>query len=268
MPTAKQVMAPLEALAGENEAILGSNNTTVNKFFNAPGAPYCGYSVWYGIKKSGSPILKDCANPAYVPTIKSFMEAKGWRISNERAAAGDIFVKQAGHVGFVHDSFLGTTIITLEGNSTVYDNEAKARAASIGSGAYEGIGYKKLTLDDRYTVYRPPYDMENPVPSVDIVYTVEAGDTLFGIALRFGVTVDMLTKYNGIADPDLIMVDQHIRIPVVKNLYTVAPGDTLWSIARRCTVPVATLVAINGITDPDLINVGQVLQLPNNCVEE
>lgn len=45
------------------------------------------------------------------------------------------------------------------------------------------------------------------------VYTVVKGDTLSGIAARYGTTYQELAKYNGISNPNLIFVGQKIKIP-------------------------------------------------------
>ena len=152
MPTAQDVLAKLAALAGEDEAVLGSNNTTVNQYFNAPGQPYCGYAIWYAVKTAGSDILDGCQNPAYVPTLKSYLAAKGWTVSNDQPQAGYIFAYKNDHVGFVYAPMSGSTALTLEGNSTVYKTTACTGAA------YEGIGYKTRTFGSDYTLYRPAYD--------------------------------------------------------------------------------------------------------------
>lgn len=44
-------------------------------------------------------------------------------------------------------------------------------------------------------------------------YTVEAGDTLFRIALRFGISAESLAQANALSDPSLIVVGQVLRIP-------------------------------------------------------
>lgn len=47
----------------------------------------------------------------------------------------------------------------------------------------------------------------------ETVYVVQAGDTFFSIAQRFGFTVQELQTYNNIVDPTRIDVGQEIRIP-------------------------------------------------------
>lgn len=45
-----------------------------------------------------------------------------------------------------------------------------------------------------------------------IIYTVVKGDTLSKIAGRYGVTVNDLVYWNRIADPNLIVVGQKLKI--------------------------------------------------------
>lgn len=50
-------------------------------------------------------------------------------------------------------------------------------------------------------------------PSPSATYRVKFGDTLSGIAARFGTTVKVLAELNGIADPSLIRVGQVLVLP-------------------------------------------------------
>lgn len=50
-------------------------------------------------------------------------------------------------------------------------------------------------------------------PDQETVYIVQPGDTLFRIALTYGVTVDELADYNNIANVNDLDVGQEIRIP-------------------------------------------------------
>ena len=44
-------------------------------------------------------------------------------------------------------------------------------------------------------------------------HVVAAGENLFRISLRYGVTLDALMRANGITNPNLIYVGQVLRIP-------------------------------------------------------
>lgn len=51
----------------------------------------------------------------------------------------------------------------------------------------------------------------------DIVYTVVKGDTLSGIAAKYGTTYQKLAEYNNISNPNIITVGQKIKIPTTTN---------------------------------------------------
>ena len=51
-----------------------------------------------------------------------------------------------------------------------------------------------------------------PTPGGDTYYTVVSGDTLSGIAARFGVTVSQLCSWNNISNPNKIYVGQVLRV--------------------------------------------------------
>ncbi len=98
-------------------------------------------------------------------------------------------------------------------------------------------------------------------------YTVQAGDTLYRIAAKYGVTVSAIVATNNIADPNLIYPGQELVIPASAPAtstlrYTVQAGDTLYRIATNYGVSVSAIVAANNIADPNLIRPGQVLIIP------
>lgn len=43
-------------------------------------------------------------------------------------------------------------------------------------------------------------------------YTIKSGDTLFGIAAKYGTTVNAIAQLNGIENPNLIIAGDTIRV--------------------------------------------------------
>ena len=97
-------------------------------------------------------------------------------------------------------------------------------------------------------------------------YVVRRGDTLWGIAKRYGTTVRKLTEYNRLTNPNLIYPGEVIELPCVRQAadveYTIRWGDTLWSIAQRYHTTVAQIVSANRIQNPDRIYAGEKIIIP------
>jgi lipoprotein NlpD len=82
---------------------------------------------------------------------------------------------------------------------------------------------------------RPPAVSERPATTTrearDGVYTVQRGDTLYSIAMAFGVDVRDLARWNGLADAGVLRVGQPLRItppsePTVATVTPVTPGGS------------------------------------------
>jgi LysM repeat protein len=104
--------------------------------------------------------------------------------------------------------------------------------------------------------------------------TVKPGDTISGLADRYGVSVNSLLKENGIRNSNHVEVGQTLRLPsgargVVsagKGRHSVQSGDTLGGIAARYRVRERDLIAINNLPSADHVEVGQTLKLPTSAV--
>jgi murein DD-endopeptidase MepM/ murein hydrolase activator NlpD len=100
-------------------------------------------------------------------------------------------------------------------------------------------------------------------------YAVVAGDTLFGIALKFGLRPETIlwSNYETLKDnPDLLSVGQKLTIPPENGLIVqVERGDTIEGLARRFGVPAERIVKepLNGLRDINqLLQIGQRIFVP------
>ena len=126
-----------------------------------------------------------------------------------------------------------------------------------------------LTWNALYEAYR---GIEQNIPSFGpdqgtIEYIVQAGDTLWAIARKYGTTVDVLKSLNGL-DSDLLRIGQKLKVPVSQSApsyteYTVQSGDTLWSLAKRYHTTVDAIKQLNNLSS-DLLRIGQILKIPEN----
>lgn len=118
------------------------------------------------------------------------------------------------------------------------------------------------------------------------VYQVVAGDTLYGIARRFDLSVEALRARNGLAADSGLVAGQPLRIYAAQTsaarpaapsldltdeaagLHAVAPGETLYAIAGRYGITVESLAQHNALTAPFTLTIGQRLRLPNPPVTQ
>ena len=132
------------------------------------------------------------------------------------------------------------------------------------------------------------------VARADTVYVIQPGDSLFRIALRYGVTVDALVEANNIVNPSLIVAGQELIITGVDNpvgtgpvptatpvnalimdappanatavdggvIHVVGPKDTLFSISMLYNVSINDIMAANNMTNPRVVRLGKELFIP------
>ena len=96
-----------------------------------------------------------------------------------------------------------------------------------------------------------------------VIYVVENGDTIWGIASRYGIDANKIIEINELKNPDELVVGQTIILPMDNFAYQVVRGDTLYNIATKYNITLANLLLANpSITNPDMIYVGQTIKIP------
>ena len=93
-------------------------------------------------------------------------------------------------------------------------------------------------------------------------YKVKSGDTLTGIASKFGVSMMTLWWANNLKSKDDLRLGQTLTVPPVSGLVlTVKASDTLAILAARYKVDEQEILDANKLDDRNLV-VGQVLAIP------
>ena len=124
---------------------------------------------------------------------------------------------------------------------------------------------------------------EQPAPTTTATadsHTVAAGENLYRIGLRYGVSWVAIAQANNIANPNSIQVGQVLRIPSGDTTadpaptpipvpsegttYTVRAGDTLARIGQAFGVDWRLIAEANGLINPNRILVGDELKIPAN----
>lgn len=95
-----------------------------------------------------------------------------------------------------------------------------------------------------------------------IIHVVSSGETLAGIARRYGSTVSRISAVNELPDPNQLLAGQSIVIPIAARRHTVRSGETLWQIAQRYGVSLDALVRMNQLPNPSNLQVGSTLIVP------
>jgi len=99
------------------------------------------------------------------------------------------------------------------------------------------------------------------------VHTVKRGDTLWGVARRYGVTIPSLASANGLSPQSQLTAGAKLKIPgaggsapageATRMTYEVRRGDTLSQIADRFNVSVRQLMTWNQIRQSTSLRAGQ-----------
>ena len=116
-------------------------------------------------------------------------------------------------------------IYTVNNNETVY---SIAKKLNINPNLLSSINNNIINITPGMTLLIPKKDNE-----YFNYYKVNQGDTLFNIAKKYNVSVNMLSMLNGLNNEDYIYQNQIIMLPKENvRIYITAEGDTLQNIIK------------------------------------
>ena len=117
-------------------------------------------------------------------------------------------------------------------------------------------------------------------------HVVSSGETLFGLSLRYGVTMDSIADLNGLPVESALQVSQELLVPwptatpplaaveveidgeqIIADpkdciIYEIKGGDTLYGIAASFNVPSAAMLAVNRLTEVSVLQPGDTICIP------
>lgn len=124
-----------------------------------------------------------------------------------------------------------------------------------------------------------------PKPKLQ-VHTVKGGETLSGLAVRYGVSTAAIAEQNGLSTKQVIRVGQTLEIPSKTSAsspstpkgpteptattpspasgreHVVSAGETLGGIARKYSLTTTELARANGLGNQAKVKIGQKLRIP------
>jgi membrane-bound lytic murein transglycosylase D len=103
-----------------------------------------------------------------------------------------------------------------------------------------------------------------------ITHTIQAGDTLSGIAKDYSSTTKGIAQANRMNTTDILTIGKELIVPKIavfekprgKHTYVVSQGDTVNSISKMYGVSVQDIIDVNSIEDPEKIYPDMVLNIP------
>lgn len=197
--------------------------------------------------------------------------------------------RMRGDVLLCHNNSFQHTAMVVDGGTVVQASQSENGGIYGQPGDQTG---REINISPMYTPacgwdYVLRFIATASQPNRNDIYTVVAGDTLYSIAQRFGLTVYDLAKINAISDPSLIWVGQVLKLDQIDfeeettecdsckielpnddddEIYTIVAGDTLSGIAyqRYGRWNYGYFIAdYNGIPNAHKIMVGQKIKLPS-----
>jgi murein DD-endopeptidase MepM/ murein hydrolase activator NlpD len=158
---------------------------------------------------------------------------------------------------------LGTAALIVVERRSAYAQESSTLAATAPAPEEGSTPPAAADAPSAPTDGAAPVEAAPSPPIAPTTYAVQAGDTLYSIARKHGVSVDAVLWANNMSDANVLKAGQKLTIPPsTGKLHTVKDGDTLDSLAQSYSVSRTGIVAVNGLSEGAGLKAGQRLLIP------
>jgi surface antigen/LysM repeat protein len=101
------------------------------------------------------------------------------------------------------------------------------------------------------------------------IYTVVSGDTVSGVAEKFGITVNTILWANDFDNVDSIKPgDQIFILPIAGLSHVIVSGDTIDGIAAKYKADKGRIISFNGLPANGELRVGDSIMIPDGKKDE
>lgn len=216
------------------------------------------------IRDAFTAAARAATNPVAAPVSQATITVAAAAPATYRVVAGDTVSSIAGHYGLATASVLALN--GLSWKSVIFAGQTLKLSTS---GAVAAVAPVAATPTGRYTIQK--------------------GDSIGGIAAKFGLATQTLLSANGLAWTSIIYPGQTIAIPgstgvasvapasqvrIVETpsataasgtpvTYTIASGDTIAKIAAKFGVTSQAILTANNLTWSSIIYGGHILAIPS-----
>lgn len=161
-----------------------------------------------------STIPNNCTVPVYIDTTSPYehvevcVNGKTWYSDGRKVNPPD----KASVFGWgeLCDGVRVVKVETSKNDLSRYSDYELAQM--VLKGQFGNGAVRKVKLGSRYNSVQTIVNSLCGGVSSGVYYIVKSGDTLSAIAKKYGTTVAQLVKWNGIKNPNLIYVNQKIRV--------------------------------------------------------
>lgn len=160
------------------------------------------------------------------------------------------------------------SLVPLASASTSFDASDKDSVSTI----FDITGSTKLSLESQLVLsdYQGSPNIARDPEEDDGVklYTVESGDTISGIAAKFGITVNTVLWANDIENIDSIKPgDQIFILPIAGLTHIVKEGETIDDIAKKYQADREKIIAFNDLPANGEIKANASIVIPGGIKE-
>ncbi|WP_260412319.1 C40 family peptidase [Alkalihalobacillus sp. TS-13] len=245
--------------SGAGQAFGATGSAIIDTGDNYLGAPY-----QYGAPV-GDTSSFDCSS--FTVTVFKKYGISLPRSSSAQANVGTTVSKSNLKVGDL--LFYDTNFNGVINHVAIYAGNGKMLGAQSSTGVAFTDAFSPYYWGDRFVKAKRVLKSEAPKSETSDVsiYTIQSGDTLWGISMKYNTSVSNLKSLNNLSS-NTIYIGQKLKVSGTTSTasssktHTVKSGDTLWGISITYGTTVSKLKDANNLSS-DVIYPGQTFKIPN-----